>query len=539
MKRHMAVFYIILIIVLNLILYGCNVNNFNPGEPQINDMEPVSGGRITLGVEGNIKTINPVLVSLDGEKEISNIIFKGLVKYDKNLNIVPDLAKNWTVSDDGLEWTFSLQDDLKWSDGSPVKSEDVVFTFKQILDKELDSPARDKLQNLASFKALDDSRVIFKLFQPDAFFLNELTIGIVPSHIYSDEIEVDEFMELELGNGPFKVKKWDTVLKEIILEPNEKYYGEVPYVDEIVFKIFPDKESQKSAFKAGEIDAVEVPNEDSPTYQHMDNVEVYQFPNMYYEFIGLNLKKDIFKDIKVRQALMYGIDRNKIQKDILLDKGVTINSPIPPYSWAHNDNLESYFYQPQKALSLLKEAGWEISETDGFLYNTRLGTGENAKFKFKLLVNEENNTRIRVAEMIKQNLESLGIFVEIVEKPWDEVRKHMETKNFDGIFLAWQLDMSPDIQFAFHSNEINHGYNFVSYFNSEIDEITLEARRAVDLNTRKRLLFKGQEIINSELPYLFLYTKDKMLAVKSHINGITPSPNEFLWNVEDWWTDKH
>jgi len=527
--------------ISNLLLYGCDINNFsNEEEPKENiEEQPVDGGRIVLGIEGNINTINPILVSQEGEEKISNIVFKGLVKLDKELNVVPDLAESWAVSDDGLEWTFLLKDGPKWSDGSPITSKDVVFTFNQIFDKKSDSSVSQKFQNLASFKALDDSRIVFKLFQPDAFFLNELTVGIIPFHIFEgEEIEVEELKTLKLGNGPFKVSKWDTVLKEIILEKNEKYYDKIPYIDEIVFKIFPDKESQKSAFKAGEIDVVEIENEDSLLYQHMDNVKIYRFPNMYYEFIALNLKKNIFlfQDIRVRQALLYGIDRDKIQKDILSNKGIIVNSPVLPYSWAYNGNLESYPYDPKKALLLLQEAGWEFSEADGFLYNINPNTGRKIKFEFKLIVNEENNTRIQVAELIKQNLKELGIGVEVISKPWDEVKKHIEKKDFDAVFLAWKLDMTPDIQFAFHSNEINKGYNFVSYSNPDIDEISLAVRRTMDLKERKELLFKGQKIINNELPYLFLYTKDRILAVKSQINGISPGPNSFFEDIEYWWT---
>lgn len=536
MKRHI-IFILVLSMMSSLMLYGCDINNISEDKPQKNIEEPIDGGRIILGTEGNINTINPILVSQEGEEKISNIVFKGLVKLDKELKVVSDVAKSWTVSDDGLEWTFVLKKESKWSDGTPITSKDVVFTFNQIFDIKIDSPLIQKFQNLASFKALDDSRVVFKLFQPDAFFLNELTVGILPSHIFEGkEIEPEAFKGLTLGNGPFKVSKWDSVLKEIILEKNGEYYDKIPYIDEVVFKFFPDKESQKSAFKAGEIDVVEIANEDSPMYQYMENVKTYQFPNMYYEFIALNLKKNmLFQDIRVRQALMYGIDREKIQKDLLLNKGTVINSPVLPYSWAFNDNLESYPYEPKKALSLLQEAGWELSETDGFLYNINPNTGSKIKFEFKLIVNEENNTRIQVAETIKQNLKDLGISVEVITKPWDEVKKHIERKDFDAVFAAWKLDMTPDIQFAFHSKEINKGYNFVSYSNQDIDEISLSIRRTMDLKNRKELLFKGQKIINTELPYLFLYTKDRILAVKSQIKGISSSPNSFFWNIEYWW----
>ncbi len=536
MKRHI-IFILVLSMMSSLMLYGCDINNISEDKPQKNIEEPIDGGRIILGTEGNINTINPILVSQEGEEKISNIVFKGLVKLDKELKVVSDVAKSWTVSDDGLEWTFVLKKESKWSDGTPITSKDVVFTFNQIFDIKIDSPLIQKFQNLASFKALDDSRVVFKLFQPDAFFLNELTVGILPSHIFEGkEIEPEAFKGLTLGNGPFKVSKWDSVLKEIILEKNGEYYDKIPYIDEVVFKFFPDKESQKSAFKAGEIDVVEIANEDSPMYQYMENVKTYQFPNMYYEFIALNLKKNmLFQDIRVRQALMYGIDREKIQKDLLLNKGTVINSPVLPYSWAFNDNLESYPYEPKKALSLLQEAGWELSETDGFLYNINPNTGSKIKFEFKLIVNEENNTRIQVAETIKQNLKDLGISVEVITKPWDEVKKHIERKDFDAVFAAWKLDMTPDIQFAFHSKEINKGNNFVSYSNQDIDEISLSIRRTMDLKNRKELLFKGQKIINTELPYLFLYTKDRILAVKSQIKGISSSPNSFFWNIEYWW----
>ncbi|QSQ09556.1 Oligopeptide-binding protein AppA [Koleobacter methoxysyntrophicus] len=524
----------ILFAALILVISGCSDNNVIE-EPEENiEINPVNGGNLVIGIDGNVETLNPILATGEGERQISGFIFRGLVKSGEDLRNIPELAESWEISPDGLEWTFLLKDSARWHDGTPVTSQDVVFTFDRIFDPRLNSPLRENFQNIASYKAVDDKTVIFELFQPDAFFLNDLTVGIIPAHIFKEEdFTVEAYKNLTIGNGPFKIKNWDKTLKTLTLEKNHDYFGKVPYLDEVIFKTFPDSEAQKSAFKAGEIDTVEISIDDWPLYQQMKNVKTYQFPRMYYEFIGLNLKKNHFQDFKIRQALIYAINRGKIVGEVLLNKGRTVNSPIPDHSWAFNSNLERYQYNPQKALNLLKEAGWEISE-DRILYK-ETGTGKREKFEFTLIVNEENKMRYRVAELIKQDLEQIGIHMKILVKPWDEVLKHIRRRDFEAVFAAWELDTVPDMQFAFHSNEISGGYNFVSYINQEFDKIVVELRRTTDTKKRQELLLKSQEIINRDLPYIFLYSKDRLLAVRSKFKGVFPNPNGFYWNIEEWW----
>jgi peptide/nickel transport system substrate-binding protein len=227
--------------------------------------------------------------------------------------------------------------------------------------------------------------------------------------------------------------------------------------------------------------------------------------------------------------MMYGIQREKILNEVIFGRGHIVNGPIPTNSWAYNTDIEDYKYNPEKAKQLLADAGWQDSDGDGIIEK------DGNKFSLNILVNEENYQRFEITKQVEQDLSNLGIDAKVLVKPWSEVKKLVNTGRYQAATLGWQLKPDPDVTFAFHSKEIKSGFNFVGYSNPKIDELSVKTRRINDITQQRNNLLEIQKIINDDVPYLFLYSKNDLLAVNRKVKGINPGPNGLYYGIESWW----
>lgn len=343
--------------------------------------------------------------------------------------------------------------------------------------------------------------------------------GILPASIIekSKTDKTDDELTLEyIGTGPYKVVGWKS--NSITLHRND-YYSDKPYIDEINFRRFPDNNSIKEAFTNQTIDLAIIESEDWNIFQNMEDVYLLQCPSRYFEFISLNLNNPLLSDVKVRQAMLMGINRDRILQDTTLGRGIVIDGPILPFSWAFNSQVQHVAYNPKAALQMLQEAGWKDEDEDGILEKT-IGN-KNYKFEIELLVNTANGARYQAASHIEKDLKALGISVKLVNVTWDELKTNVMNKKFDAAIMGWKLTPNPDLRFMFASSEIKNGYNFVSYSNTELDVLLIRANASEE--GRQELLFKTQEIINKDLPYLFLYSPNKLLALNKRLKGVVRS----------------
>ena len=334
------------------------------------------------------------------------------------------------------------------------------------------------------------------------------------------------------GTGPFKIVARTS--DSITLKKNDDYFGKVPYIEEINIKIYSDTAAMKEAFSNGSIDMVNIEPIDWNVFENMENVYLLQYPSRYFEFVALNLTNPIFSDVNVRQALLMGIDRNRILQDTTLGRGIVIDGPILPYSWAFNSQIKHVTYSKKLAAQQLEEAGWADADEDGILEKT-IGN-KTYKFVFELLVNTDNAARYQTASHIAKNLKELGISIKLVNVTWDELVQRVLSKKYDAAIMGWLVAPNSDLRFMFASSEIRNGYNFVSYSNPQLDDL-LE-RAASDQVNRKEALFKAQEIINEDLPYLFLYSPNKVLALSKKLQGVKPNPVNIFYGISEWWVDQ-
>ncbi len=537
-------FTVVLLLVLCFLNTACSNVSLNPIEhkksvEQENSGSPQSGGKINLATTSTLN-LDPLMANDDETKAILSLIYEGLVKIDGQGMVKPALAESWQIDDDGRTYTINLRTDVKWHNGETFTSADVKATFDKILELKKRKQKDDELgfpefDNIQSYEALDEKTFTIFLYKPDADFLYKMNRGILPtSFIEASKVKknMEQTVSEFIGTGPFKVMGKASDL--VSLQRNDDYFGEKPYIEKINIRTYPDNTSVKEAFKNRAIDIITIEPEDWNVFHEIEDVYLLQYPSRYFEFVAVNLTNPILSDIKVRQVILMGIDRNRILQDTTIGRGLVIDGPILPYSWAFNSQIQHITHNKKMAAQRLEEAGWKDEDDDGILEKT-IGN-KKYKLEFELLVNTDNVARYQAASHIEKDLKDLGISVRLVNATWDELKSKVMSKKYDTAIMGWKLAPNPDLRFMFASSEIKKGYNFVSYSNSELDDILIRAQ--ANDEGRKELLYKAQEVINQDLPYLFLYSPNKLLALNNRLKGVKPDPINLFNNISEWWVNQ-
>ncbi|WKA56482.1 ABC transporter substrate-binding protein [Planococcus shixiaomingii] len=501
-------------------LAGCNLEN----SPSADSTQTK---QLVYGMASEIEKINPVL---DESQEIDNLLFRGLTKPDEENKVTPDLAKSWEISDDQLTYTFKLRQNATWQDGEPVTAQDVKFTFDQLLDPKTNTPIAGEFNEISSVKVIGIHEVEITLNRPFPPLLDKLKIGIIPEHLLrGEDLNTTEFNQNPVGNGPFKLKTWDSD-HTITLERNDNYYGPAPKLDEVVFKAVPDANTRILQLKTGEIDlALIEPNQLAST-KHSDPYSVHEIPTADYRAVLYNFELPLFQDNKVRQAMNYAVNRNELVEGILAGKGEAAYGPLQK-SWAGTSNGAGYTYNPQKAKQLLAEAGW-VKGSDGVLIK------DGQRFEFELVSPIQDTVRVALANVVSEQLKPFGI----IAKPKPVDANAIDYDGEDALIIGWGSEFDPDDHTyrLFHSSEIGDGqYNFGSYKNANVDEFLMKARTTANIEERKAYYHQFQEELTIDPPYNFLVYLQALYGVNENVTGIstrTLGHHGFgvLWNIEEW-----
>ncbi|WP_243141124.1 peptide ABC transporter substrate-binding protein [Alkaliphilus pronyensis] len=536
---------IILMLFLSLALFltACNQETVIDEVPEVEEepienLEPVEGGTLKLSVT-RFNNFNPLFDNSRGIKQLQNIIYGGLVKYNKNLELEPALAESWEISENGHAIEFKLRDDVKWHDGQPFTVEDVLFTFQVIKgNRELvqnTSVYTKSIQQISDMGMLDDNKLRVTFTRPFSNGLEVMTFPILPKHLFQqgneDKLESSAFPII--GTGPYKLVNYDS-LKNMELERNNDYWGKTPYIDAIHVNIVPDIDAQLSQFENGEIDLAEAISIDWGKYLDDDNVDVYEYVSNYYEFIGFNFRNEIANNIAIRKAIAFGIDRHKLVNNIYLGHGTVADVPIFPQSWLYNEKSLKYGYDVNQAATLLEEIGYRLLETEEDIIRRN---EEGEKLKLTLITNKDNLLREKTAYFIKDELEVIGIEVEVQLLEWEELNERIKTNTYDLILGGWELSIGQDLSFAFHSSHLDDT-NFIGYSNEDMDNLLVEAFRSSNREEKKENYEALQIHISNELPYFSLFFQNRALLVNDRIKGdIEPHMNNRLNGIEDWFIE--
>ena len=525
--------YLCFPVVLFFILVAC-FPSFS-GENKL----PVYGDALVAGSIGDASNLIPILANDSASHDIAGLVYNGLVKYDKDLKLVGDLAKSWDISPDGLTLTFHLRKGVKWQDGRPFTADDVLFTYNLTIDPKTPTPYAGDFMMVKAVKALDPHtlRVIYK--RPFAPALSSWGSAVLPKHLMaSTPITKSPLARHPIGTGPYIFEKWIPGEK-IVLKANPDYFEGRPCIDRYIYRIIPDMATMFMELKNGTLDQMGLTplqyQRQTTSLFFKKNFNKYHYLSFSYTYLGYNLREPLFRDRRVRQALSYAINKDEIVKGVLLGLGKVATGPYKPGAWYYNAQVKRYSYNPKKALKLLRACGWKMNPRDNLLHKN------GHPFKFTIITNQGNSSRMKTAEIIQWRLKKIGIQVKVRTIEWASfIRQFIGKKRFQAIILGWTTGEDPDLFDIWHSSKIKkNGLNFISYRNHEVDELLKKGRETFNMETRKQMYFRLQEILARDQPYTFLYIPMSLPIVHSRFHGIKPAPAGISYNFIRWYVPKN
>jgi peptide/nickel transport system substrate-binding protein len=539
---------VILITCVIALCGGCTSEDKGPGVPssqqtpastdaQAQD-QPVFGDMLVRGTIGDASVLLPVLAADSASGDVNGLVYNGLVRYDKDIKLEGDLAEKWDISEDKLKITFHLRKNVKWHDGEPFTAKDVEYTYKVTVNPATPTAYATDFLKVKRCTVLDPYTVEVLYDKPYAPALGSWGMSMMPSHLLEgQDITKSPLKRHPVGTGPYRFDEWKTGEK-IVVNSNHDYFEHRPYINRVMWRIIPDLATMFLELKAGRLDEMALTplqyTRQTNTQWFKDNFVKYKYLTFNYTYLGYNLKRPLFQDRKVRQALTTAINRENLVKGILLGLGKVTNAPYKPDSFWYNHNVKTFPYDPEKAKKMLAEAGWTQTNEEGILVK------DGKPFEFTIITNQGNELRKNAATLIQADLRKVGIKVNIRVIEWAAFLKNFINKrNFDATLLGWGIGIDPsqiDIWDSHKTAETQ--LNFISYQNEEVDKLLQLGASTYDRNERKKYYDKFQEIIAEDQPYTFLYVGDALPIISSRFKGVKPAPIGIGYNFIDWYVPK-
>jgi len=501
---------------------------------------PVSGGDsrdgdwlvVRLGAEPS--TLNPVLSTDAYAAEIYSYIGESLLRRNfRTLELEPELAGSWSVSLDHLVYTFTLKQGIRWHDGEPFTAHDVLFSYQKIMDPAVDAAhLRNYYQDIARVDVLDPYRIQFTYRRPYFRGLEICgSIPLVPEHVYREgDFNNHPANRRPLGTGPYRFGHWKTG-KEIVLDRNKDYWGSRVHLERMYFRIITDSTVALQVLKKQQLDMVGltalqwVKQTESKKFQN--NFDKIKFYEPYYSYIGWNARKPYFADYRVRRALTYMVNREKILDTLLFGMGMIVTGPFYVNAPESNPLIKAFPYDPEQAKRLLTQAGWIDRDGDGIREKNGI------PFRFEFLISSGSTFAEQLSTILKEDLGQIGISMEIRKLEWAVFIQQIQDRKFDAVTLGWSLSVEADPYQVWHSSQSDRGSNFVGFVNDEADWIIEEARVTFDRARRIELYHRFHEILHEEQPYTFLFCTESLAAVHRRFRNVVVYPLG-LRPVE-WW----
>jgi peptide/nickel transport system substrate-binding protein len=477
-------------------------------------------GYLIVGIESNPLHLDPRYSTDANSVRIGNLIYNSLLRSDKNSQLQTELAENWHRID-AQTYIFDLRRNVTFHNGKPLTAADVKFTYASILDPKYSSPKRALLKPLQAIDQLGPYRLRFRLSGPYAPFPEQFTLGIVPA---SSAEEALSSAAPPAGSGPFILTSLGSG-DAVTLKANPSYWEGKPSVAGLIFKVVPDAMVRVLEFKKGSIGFMQNDLEPDvlPWLKNNTGADIEAYQGTTFQYIGINLTHPILKYKKVRQALAYAIDRESIIRHLIKDLGTPASGLLSPLNWAYDATVNQWPYDPEKAKRLLDEAGFRDPDGDGPLP------------RFKLSFKSTNiDLRRRIAEALKEQLQRVGIELEIRTYEWGTFFSDIKKGNFHLYSLAWVGIVDPDIYYQiFHSASVPpDGDNRGHYSNAQLDRLLEKGRTATDTTERKLIYSEVQRTLAEELPYIPLWWWKNVIVKTPSLQGFVPYPDGDLISLK-------
>lgn len=504
------------------------------GLGEISTPQPAQGGVYTEALVGDLQRLNPLLDDANSvDRDIDRLIFSGVVKYDSRGIVQPDLAEQVGVSQDGILYNIALKPDLVWHDGEPLTTRDILFTIELIRNSK-GFIARDvrQLWNSVEVYIFDDLHMQLKLPEAYAPFMDYLAFGVLPQHLF-DGMTVDQIAESPLnlqpiGSGPYQFDELiieESRIAGIRLKAFPQYAGDAPYLQELIFRYYPDAQSAYRAYQEGLVQGIsEVTTDLLPDALLDQDLNIYTGRLPRISLVLLNLDEvgvPYFQEAEVRRALLMGINRKNIINTLFQGQAIEAHSVILPGTWAYNDQVPVINYDPQGATEILKTAGYVISgETD------TVRKKEEVELSF-ILSYPDDDLHQSIAEMIAQDWEAIGVKADLEAVPPDVfVAEKLDPRAYEAALVDLNLSQTPDPDpYPFWDlGQAESGQNYSQWNNRLASDSIEQARVTTDLAERTRLYHNFQAIFAEELPALPLYYPVYNYGISAQIQGVAMGP---------------
>ena len=511
---------------------------------------PAPGAAQAAGTQVNVEwqkpqTLNPLFSTAGFEQQVERAVLGSLVRMSDKLQPTGDLAATIDASPDAKQYTFHLQPNAAFNDGTPLTAKDVVFTFSRALDKRTGSIWTARLANIqgaaeygaqqaqtvSGITAPDDHTVVFALTEPDAAFLVILAdfcgLGILPEHVLGqvppDQLQAHPFsLAPNVGAGPYTLAQYVSD-QYAELRANDTFWGGRPKIDSIFMRII-NADSAVAELEQGGIDLIAVAVQDIERLQQNPNLTVVSVPSPSMDSISCNLDNPIFQDKRIRQAMTYAIDRENVVKEIFKGNAIVRNSPIFGPEWMGTpEGLNAYAYDPDKAKQLLKDAGWDSGRSVQMMYNPA-----------------GNATFAQLVPIIQGQLADAGMKVTLQEYDNATINQHLITQHDYEIYIGgggvYGADPNVSSRYYLSNAHTPTGANSVWYSNPQVDQLYAQGRQAGDQTQRRAIYVQLAQLLNDECPSVFLWSPNTNFAVNKRLQGFLPPSykDNRLWQAEQW-----
>lgn len=503
------------------------------------------GGEYIEGIVGQPMHINPVLSSSNNaDDDLAQAIFSSLFKYDDQGALSNDIVEDYSISEDKTQYTIHLRKDIFWHDGEKLTAADVLFTINAIADSAYKSPLRSNWQGIETGSD-DDYTIKFTIKTPYVGFLNNLTFGILPKHLW-ESIDPEKFSLINLnlepiGSGPYKYSSLQKDSNGNILSykivANPAYFVGKPYISKVTFNFYSDDDAIISAYNKKEIMGISniSPNKIGEIkLQQSTNTHKFNIPRYFAVFFNQTKSLTLAHD-EVRKALAYATDRQEIITTVLAGNGQKVYSPILPDMIGYDENIEKIDFDLDKANSLLDEAKWE-RDADGFRKK------ENVNLEINLVTTDWAELS-KTAEILKSQWEKAGIKVNINNLSISDIQQnYIRPREYDALLFGQVLGADPDPYSFWHSSQKRDpGLNLSLFSDSDTDKLIENGRIEFDSEKRAQLYNDFQKNLLTEIPAIFLYSPDYVYPVNKKVQGLGVKnlvlPSERFSNIEKWYIE--
>jgi len=504
---------------------------------------PTKGGILREVMVGQPQSLNPLFALLnDADRDISELIFAGLLKYDQEGSLIKDLAKDYKISKDGKIYEFTLKDNLFWSDGEEITTQDIGFTTESVRNPEVQSPLRLIWQEVKVEKT-DNKTIKFILPNPYPPFLENFTFKILPYHIFnkvSPQAFILEPPQNLTSSGQFEIKviekDSENKIRKIILERNPNFHGKASFLEKIEITFIPTT-GDFPTWKNKALSFAGISSEQKSIFK--ENFNIYKLSVPRYFALFLNQNKSILSQKEVREALAFATPKNEIIEKILLGEARIIDSPFLPENRIEGD-FKQYKFNLKKAQEILEKAGWQDKDKDG-IREKILKEGEKATPLKLILFTVEQEELKKAAEIIQARWKEIGVKLVIrTLEPTKLLQENIKERKYDILLFGQGLSIIPDPYPFWSSFQKEYpGLNLSLYQNKDIDELLKNSREELNSKKRRGLLQKAQQKITDDIPAIFLYSPYYLYAVRDEVKGIDGKyivdPSKRFINIENWY----